>query len=56
MQDAKAFRSMHKERFGAEMKVMASGGVRTHADAVAMLEAGADRIATSSPLVVLGVA
>ena len=45
-----------KERFGTEMKVMASGGVRTHADAVAMLEAGADRIATSSPLAVLGVA
>jgi deoxyribose-phosphate aldolase len=44
-----------KERFGAELRVMASGGVRTHEDAVAMLDAGADRIATSSPLAVLGI-
>ena len=45
-----------KERFGADLKIMASGGVRTHADALSMLEAGADRIATSSPLAVLGIA
>jgi deoxyribose-phosphate aldolase len=34
---------------------MASGGVRTHQDALAMIEAGADRIATSSPFAVMGV-
>jgi len=44
-----------KQRFGDALRVMASGGVRTHQDAVAMIEAGADRIATSSPFAVLGV-
>ncbi len=44
-----------KRRFGSELRVMASGGVRTHQDALAMIEAGADRIATSSPFAVLGV-
>lgn len=37
-----------KDHFGDQIKMMASGGVRTAKDAVAMVEAGADRIATSS--------
>lgn len=37
-----------KDHFGDQIKVMASGGVRTTQDAIAMVEAGADRIATSS--------
>ena len=45
-----------KEHFGSAFKVMASGGVRTHADVLAMLEAGADRIASSSVQAVLGLA
>ncbi|MGC8634844.1 MAG: deoxyribose-phosphate aldolase [Candidatus Limnocylindrales bacterium] len=45
-----------KEHFGSMFKVMASGGVRTHADALAMLDSGADRIATSSVQAVLGLA
>jgi len=44
-----------KQRFGKDARVMASGGVRTHQDALAMIEAGADRIATSSPFAVMGV-
>jgi deoxyribose-phosphate aldolase len=44
-----------KRRFGSELRVMASGGVRTQQDALAMIEAGADRIATSSPFAVMGV-
>jgi deoxyribose-phosphate aldolase len=44
-----------KARFGSDLRVMASGGVRTHQDALAMIDAGADRIATSSPFAVLGV-
>ncbi|MGA3400209.1 MAG: deoxyribose-phosphate aldolase [Acetobacteraceae bacterium] len=44
-----------KQRFGGDLRVMASGGVRTHQDALAMIEAGADRIATSSPFAVMGV-
>lgn len=44
-----------KRRFGGDLRVMASGGVRTHQDALAMIEAGADRIATSSPFAVIGV-
>lgn len=45
-----------KDKFGDHMQVMASGGVRTGAEAAAMLAVGADRIATSSPLAVIGVA
>ena len=37
-----------KDRYHDEIKVMASGGVRTKEDAIAMIKAGADRIATSS--------
>lgn len=42
--------SLIKETFGSRIKVMASGGVRTAADVERMLDAGADRIATSSAL------
>lgn len=42
-----------KAKYGKGLKVMASGGVRTAADAVAMIEAGADRIATSSPFQII---
>jgi len=38
-----------KQKFGASIKVMASAGIRTFERAVEMLEAGADRIATSTP-------
>ncbi len=44
-----------KQRFGNDLRVMASGGVRTHQDGLAMIEAGADRIATISPFAVMGV-
>jgi deoxyribose-phosphate aldolase len=35
------------------MKVKASGGVRTYDDAVAMAEAGADRIGASSGIAII---
>ncbi len=38
-----------KSHYNDAIKVMTSGGVRTKEDAIAMIEAGADRIATSSP-------
>ncbi len=37
-----------KKNFGSEIKIMTSGGVRTTQDAIAMIEAGATRMATSS--------
>ena len=37
-----------RETVGPEMGVKASGGVRTYADAVAMIEAGANRLGASS--------
>lgn len=37
-----------RETVGPEMGVKASGGVRTHEDLIAMVEAGASRIGTSS--------
>ena len=37
-----------RETVGPEMGVKASGGVRTHEDHIAMVEAGANRIGTSS--------
>ena len=37
-----------RETVGPEMGVKASGGVRTHADLLAMVEAGASRIGTSN--------
>ena len=42
-----------KDRYHDEIKVMASGGVRTKEDAIAMIKAGADRIATSSSFKIL---
>ena len=40
--------SLMRQTVGPEMGVKASGGVRTHEDLVAMVEAGANRIGTSS--------
>lgn len=37
-----------KDHYHDAIKVMTSGGVRTKEDAIAMIEAGAERIATSS--------
>lgn len=42
-----------RETVGDSMKVKASGGVRTYADAAAMIEAGADRIGASSGIAIL---
>ena len=38
---------------GPRLEVKASGGIRTAADAVAMLDAGATRLGLSSPAAVL---
>jgi deoxyribose-phosphate aldolase len=38
---------------GTQMGVKAAGGIRTYADAVAMIEAGANRIGTSSAVAVI---
>ena len=38
---------------GPEMGVKASGGVRSHADAIAMIEAGATRIGASSGIAIV---
>ena len=43
---------MHKT-VGNELKVKASGGVRSYEDAMAMIEAGASRIGTSSGVAIL---
>ena len=40
--------SLMRQTVGPEMGVKASGGVRTHEDLIAMVEAGANRIGTSS--------
>ena len=42
-----------KKHFKDDLKVMASGGVRTYAEAMAMIDVGADRIATSSAAAIL---
>ena len=42
-----------KQHYAGMIQVMASGGVRTAEDAMAMVEAGADRIATSTPFRIL---
>jgi deoxyribose-phosphate aldolase len=39
---------------GADVQVKASGGVRSYADALAMIEAGASRLGTSGSAVILG--
>jgi deoxyribose-phosphate aldolase len=43
-----------RECVGTELGVKASGGIRTLADALAMIDAGADRIGTSSTAQILG--
>lgn len=43
-----------RESVGAGVQVKASGGVRSYADALAMLEAGATRLGTSGSAVILG--
>jgi deoxyribose-phosphate aldolase len=45
--------SVIKKHFKDDLKVMASGGVRTYEEAMAMIDAGADRIATSSAASIL---
>jgi deoxyribose-phosphate aldolase len=42
-----------KEALGDEIKVMVAGGVRTAEQALAMIEAGVDRIASSTPFDIL---
>lgn len=42
-----------RKTVGDAMKVKASGGVRSYHDAIAMLEAGADRIGTSSGVAIV---
>ena len=42
-----------KETVGNTMKVKASGGIRTQRMVISMLEAGADRIGTSSGVNIL---
>ncbi|MCA1950010.1 MAG: deoxyribose-phosphate aldolase [Treponema sp.] len=42
-----------RKTVGETMKVKASGGVRSYHDAIAMLEAGADRIGTSSGVAIV---
>lgn len=43
-----------REIVGPNMGVKASGGVRTRADAIAMIEAGANRLGTSASVIILG--
>ncbi len=43
-----------RRRFGQEVRVMASGGIRNRAEALSMIASGADRVATSSLVGVLG--
>ena len=42
-----------KQTVGDEIKVKAAGGIRSWADCKAMLDAGAERIGTSSTLKIL---
>ncbi len=42
-----------KQYYKSQIRIMASGGVRSTDDALAMVEAGADRIATSTPFQIL---
>jgi deoxyribose-phosphate aldolase len=43
-----------KNIVGTRAKVKASGGIRTAAEALAMIEAGADRLGTSSGVKIAG--
>ncbi|MCP3966109.1 MAG: deoxyribose-phosphate aldolase [Lentisphaerae bacterium] len=45
--------ALMKETVGDCMKVKASGGVRSYEDALAMIEAGADRLGTSSGIAII---
>ncbi len=45
--------SLMKKTVGKSMRVKASGGIRTRDDAVAMLEAGADRIGASAGIAIV---
>ena len=45
--------ALMKKTVGDRLKVKASGGIRTHADALAMIKAGADRIGASSGIALL---
>ena len=45
--------ALMKKTVGDRLKVKASGGIRTHADALKMIEAGADRIGASSGIALL---
>lgn len=44
-----------KRLFGDDIHIEVSGGVRTHQDAIAMLNAGAERIHTSTAFQVMGI-
>lgn len=46
--------ALMRRTVGEDIGVKASGGVRTRADALAMIEAGATRIGASSALAILG--
>ena len=43
-----------RDNVGEGVQVKASGGVRSYADALAMLDAGATRLGTSGSAVILG--
>lgn len=45
--------ALMKETIGSCMKVKASGGMRTYADVIPIIEAGADRLGVSSSLAIL---
>jgi deoxyribose-phosphate aldolase len=42
-----------RQTVGEDMGVKAAGGIRTYADAVAMIEAGANRIGTSTAVAII---
>ena len=42
-----------REAVGKEMGVKASGGIKTYEDAVKMVEAGANRLGTSSGIAIV---
>jgi len=42
-----------RQTVGKDMGVKAAGGIRTYADAIAMIEAGADRIGTSTAVAII---
>ena len=43
-----------RETVGPEMGVKASGGIKTHETAMAMIDAGANRLGTSASIIILG--